>query len=267
MLLTIDIGSTNVTLGVFSEGALLRTFRLHSRREQTSDEYAIALAQLLALHALSRGDVAHAIIASVVPSLTPVLAGAVRRAFHCEALVVTAASDVGVALAVERPTEVGVDRIVNVVAARERLASEARSEGPLPGAIVVDFGTATTFDCLSPGGEFVGGVIVPGMRVSFEALVAGTARLPDVEFVAPARVVGQSTRECLQAGIVHGYASLVDGLLVKLKAELGFECRVFATGGLAAVVAPFASGIERVDPELTLRGLELIWRRLTRARA
>jgi type III pantothenate kinase len=260
MLLTIDIGNSNITLGVFSEGALLHTFRLQSRREQTSDEYALALAQLLALAMLAPACITHSIIASVVPALAPVLASAVRRAFGHEAFVVRG-TDLGLVLEVDRPLEVGVDRIINVVSARERLATGSNATC---GAIVVDLGTATTLDCVSPGGAFVGGVIVPGMRVSFDALVARTARLPDVELVAPARVLGKNTRDCLQSGIVYGYASLVEGLLARLKAELGFECRVFATGGLASVIAPLVPGVDIVDPDLTLRGLELVWRRSAR---
>jgi type III pantothenate kinase len=258
MLLTIDIGSSNITLGLFEQGALRHTFRLQSRRDQTSDEYALALRQLAALAALSPEQVSESIIASVVPASTQVLASALRRAFGHEPFVVRADTDMGLVLAVDRPLEVGVDRLVNVVAARAQLSAAGNAAC---GVIVVDLGTATTLDCASPGGEFVGGVIVPGMRVSFDALIARTARLPEVEFVAPERVLGKNTRDCLQSGIVHGYASLVEGLLAKLKAELGFECRVFVTGGLASVIAPLVPGIDVVDPDLTLRGLELCWRR------
>jgi type III pantothenate kinase len=265
VLLTIDIGSSNVTLGLFAEGTLLHTYRLQSRREQTSDEYALALLQLVELSSLSRSDVAHVIIASVVPALSPLLSAGARRAFGCEPLLIRADMDMGIVVAVERPLEVGVDRIVNVVAARERLREDAGLDGSLCGAIVVDLGTATTLDCLSPAAELVGGVIVPGMRVSFDALIARTARLPEVELVPTPRVLGKNTRECLQSGIVHGYASLVEGLLVKLKRELGFECRVFATGGLATVIAPLVSAIDVLDAELTLYGLERIWRRQARA--
>jgi type III pantothenate kinase len=264
MLLGIDIGNTNLTLGVFVESTLLHTFRLQSRREQTSDEYAMALQGLLELQALARNDVTHAVIASVVPALTRVLAQAVRRAFSLEALIVGPSTDVGVAMAVERPQEVGVDRIVNVAAARHAGLLAAGRAGADPGelldagAIVVDLGTATTLDCLSPSGEFLGGVIVPGMRVSFEALIARAPKLPDVELVAPARVLGQNTVQCLQSGIVHGYASLVDGLVAKLGAELPFEYRVLATGGLASTLLPYTTRIERVDVDLTLRGLYAI---------
>jgi type III pantothenate kinase len=267
MLLCIDVGNSNITLGLFDASALLHGFRLQSRRDQTSDEYALALAGLLELHAYSRAAVTQAVIASVVPVLGEVLARAVRRAFGCEALLVSAAIDVGLVLAVERPHELGIDRIVNAVAVRQQGLIEAGLAGAgsgalLPaGAIVIDLGTATTFDCVSRAGEFLGGVIVPGMRVSFDALVGRTALLRDVELVAPPRVLGRNTVECLQSGIVHGYASLVDGLVGKLRAELPFACRVFATGGLAKVVVPHATSIERIDPDLTLRGLFFIHER------
>jgi type III pantothenate kinase len=272
MLLCIDIGNSNITLGLFSASSLRHTFRLEARREQTSDEYAVALAGLLDLHGLPRARLTHAVIASVVPRLCAVLARAVQLALGCDALVVSAATDVGVVLTVERPDEVGVDRIVNVVAARQQALIDAglvdRPDGALldAGAIVVDLGTATTLDCVSASGEFVGGVIVPGMRVSFDALVSHTAQLRDVELVAPPRVLGRNTVQCLQSGSVHGYASLVDGLVAKLRAELPFACRVLATGGLASVIAPHATSIERVDPDLTLRGLQFIHER-ARARS
>jgi type III pantothenate kinase len=267
MLLCLDVGNTNITLGLFDQGQLVRVFRLQSRRDQTSDEYALALAGLLELDAPEGGEVTQAVIASVVPVLGVALARAVQRAFGCEALVVSAATDAGIVLAVERPHELGVDRIVNAVAARQQALLEAgldarRAGLVLPaGAIVVDLGTATTLDCLSPSGEFLGGVIVPGMRVSFDALVGRAAQLRDVELVAPQRVLGRNTIHCLQSGIVYGHASLIDGLVTKLRAELGFACRVIATGGLAPVVAPHASSIERVDLDLTLRGLQMIHER------
>lgn len=267
MLLCIDIGNSNITLGLFSSGRLLHTFRLQSRREQTSDEYATLLRQLLELDGLSHSDVSHAIIASVVPSLGVALTSAVERAFRLRALVVSSSSDTGVTLGVERPHEVGVDRIVNVAAARHQglleagVDSKAQAATLAAGAIVADLGTATTLDCVSPAGEFMGGVIIPGMRVSFDALVARTAKLPDVELVAPSRVLGKNTVQCLQSGIVYGYASLIDGLVAKLRAELPFACRVLATGGLAGVIAPHATSIERVDPDLTLYGLLYIHER------
>jgi type III pantothenate kinase len=271
MLLCIDIGNSNITLGLFEGSRLSHSFRLQSRREQTSDEYALALAGLIELHGLSRRTLEHAILASVVPELSAMLARAVRLAFGCDPVLVSAETDVGVVLAVDRPEEVGVDRIVNVVAAREEALREASlgvtgSSRLDAGAIVVDLGTATTLDCVSPSGEFVGGVIVPGMRVSFDALVSRTARLRDVELVAPPRVLGKNTVQCLQSGSVYGYACLIDGLVAKLRAELPFVCRVLATGGLAPLIAPHSSSIERVDPELTLRGLYFIHERVSARR-
>lgn len=268
MLLCIDIGNSNITLGVFSGAELLHTFRLQSRREQTSDEYAILLDGALELRAPAPAHIEHAILASVVPPLSSVLARAVERAFGCRPLTVSGSTDTGVVVAVERPHEVGVDRLVNVAAARHRALLDAgldpRAGGVLDaGAIVIDLGTATTLDCVSPTGEFVGGVIVPGMRVSFDALVGRTAQLRDVELVAPSRVLGTSTVHCLQSGMVYGYASLIDGLVAKLRAELPFTCRVIATGGLARVVVPHATSIERVDPDLTLHGLAAIHARAT----
>ena len=268
MLLCIDLGNSNITLGLFADGRLLHTFRLQSRREQTSDEYATALVSLLELRACARSQVKHAVIASVVPQLVGVLSRAVQCAFGCSALVVTSATDVGLVLDVERPSEVGIDRIVNVAAARQLALREAgldpHAAGAVlgAGAIVVDLGTATTLDCASPSGEFVGGVIVPGMRVSVDALIARAAKLPDVELVAPPRVLGKNTAQCLQSGSVYGYASLIDGLVSRLRAELPFDCRVLATGGLAPALAPHAVSIERVDADLTLRGLHFIHERM-----
>lgn len=264
MLLAVDIGNSQVTLGVFAEDDLLGTFRLQSRREQTADEYAIALAQLFELSGWRRAELRGAIAASVVPQLTSVLGAAVERAFGCVTRVVTPALDLGLTLGVDRPSEVGVDRLVNVAAAREWLRQRAEAPGALPGAIVVDLGTATTFDVVSPSGEFLGGVIVAGMRTSFDSLIARTARLPEVELVAPARVLGKNTADCLRSGSVYGYASLVDGMVARLRAELAFDCRVLATGGLAEVVAPHASCIEAVERDLTLRGLLWIERRCRR---
>ncbi len=265
MLLAIDLGNTNLTLGLFSEGELLHTFRIESRRERTADEYAIALAQMLELRRVSSSEVTAAIIASVVPTLTRVLLDAVRLAFHLEALVVGPGTDVGLTLRVDRPEEVGADRIVNVAAARARALIDAGTSDPNAlldrGAIVIDLGTATTFDCLSPRGEFVGGVIVPGVRTSLDALIARAAKLPTVELIAPQAVLGKNTVQCLQSGMVYGYASLVDGLVSKLKAELTFDCEVIATGGLAASLEKHTQSIERVDPNLTLWGLLAIYRR------
>ncbi len=271
MLLAIDLGNTNTTFGLFSGQALLHIFRSETRHERTADEYAVLVRQLLSLRNVPALEVEHAIIASVVPSLTDVWVAALRLAFDCEALVVGRGITTGISVQVENPDEVGADRIVNVVAARAKALADAgagREDSELEhGAIVIDFGTATTFDCLSPRGEFLGGAIVPGVRVCLDGLIARTAQLPSVELVAPPQVLGRNTSECLQSGIVHGYASLVDGLVAKLKAELAFECSVVATGGLASLVAKHSVCIEHVDPELTLRGLHVLHGRNKTSRA
>jgi len=268
MLLAIDIGSTNITIGVFADGVLRQSYRLQSRREQTSDEYALALAGLLELACVAPGAVEHCVLVSVVPRLTTALAAAVRRAFRCEVIVLGPLTDLGLVLAVDRPAEVGADRIVNVAAVRQRALEDAGLRGKASGhdlgfgAIVVDLGTATTLDCVSPSGEFLGGIIAPGMRASLDGLLGRTAKLPDVELSAPASALGKNTVDCLRSGAVFGHAALIDGLITRLRAELRFSCRVVATGGLASVVAPHVGCIDLIDPDLTLRGLELLHRRL-----
>lgn len=268
MLLAIDIGSTNITIGVFTDGALLQSYRLQSRREQTADEYALALVGLLELASVRLDAVERCVLVSVVPRLTTALAGAVRRVFRCDPIVLGPLTDLGLVLAVDRPAEVGADRIVNVAAVRQRALEDAGHHGKGGGldlgfgAIVVDLGTATTLDCVSPSGEFLGGIIAPGMRASLEGLLGRTAKLPDVELSAPASALGKNTVDCLRSGAVLGHAALVDGLVARLRTELRFSCRVVATGGLASVVAPHLGCIDLIDPDLTLRGLELLHRRL-----
>lgn len=262
MLLAIDLGNTNITLGVFSGDSLLGTFRLSSRHERTVDEYAVLLRQVLMTRGVAADAIQAAVIASVVPALTNVLKDAGRLAFGCDALVVSSDLALGITLLIERPHELGADRIVNAVAARElalRTAGESDWGAVLSrGCIVIDLGTATKLDCLSPMGEFLGGVIAPGVRVSVDALVARGAKLPPVELVAPLRAVGKNTLQCLQSGIVYGHASLIDGLVSRLRNELQFPCDVVATGGLATIVAKHTQCVTSFDPDLTLRGLRLI---------
>jgi len=252
VLLAIDIGNTNVVFGVFSGEALAHTFRVAASRERTADEYAVLLRQLLRAREIPPAAVTATIIASVVPPLTDVLADAVREGFARAPLVVGPGLKTGIPVLYENPREVGADRIVNAVAAFERVRGAA---------IVVDFGTATTFDCISPRGEYLGGVIVPGVKVSLDGLVAHAAKLSGVEIAAPPRVIGRNTTHAIQSGIVHGYAALVDGLVRKLVAELGYPCAVLATGGLAGLIAQHSEVIEAVDPNLTLIGLRILHER------
>jgi len=252
VLLAIDLGNTNITLGLFEGDGLQATARIETVHARTMDEYAIVLRQMFAFGSADPSKIDAAVMASVVPPLTDVLAQAVRQAFACSILTVGPGTKTGISVRYENPHEVGADRVVNAVAAFERVRG---------GAIVVDFGTATTFDCISPKGEYLGGVIAPGIRVSLEALLGRAAKLRPVEIAAPPTVLGRNSAHSLQSGIVHGYAALVDGLVTKLKAELGFPCAVLATGGLASLIAEHTQSIESVDADLTLIGLRLIYER------
>jgi len=252
MLLVVDVGNTNISFGVFSERALLHHVRCESARARTADEYAVLVRQMLSLRGLSPDGIESAIVASVVPPLTDTMVAFVRRAFRREALVVGPGIKTGMAILYENPREVGADRIVNAVAAYEWARGAV---------IVVDFGTATTFDCVTPKGEYLGGVIAPGVEISAEALFSRAARLSRVEIALPPKVVGRNPVHSMQSGIVYGYAALVEGLIARLRRELGYPCRVVATGGLARLIAPQTEAIEEVNDDLTLTGLRLIFER------
>lgn len=252
MLLVVDVGNTNIVYGLFRGTQLVHQFRVESGRGRTADEYAVTLRQLLAMHAIEPSSVKAAIVASVVPALTDPMIELVRRAFGHEALVVGPGIKSGMPILYENPREVGADRIVNAVAAYDLI------KGPV---IVVDFGTATTFDCVTPKGEYLGGVIAPGIQISADALFSRAAKLPRVEVAKPAKVVGRNTLHSMQSGIVYGYVGLVDGLIDRLNEELGYESKVIATGGLANMIAPLSRTIHQVDDILTLTGLRLIFER------
>jgi type III pantothenate kinase len=255
MLLAVDLGNTNVVFGVFAGKTLTHSFRSATVRARTADEYCVLLDQLLELRGLKPRQLSACIVASVVPPLTDVLIAAIEQSIGVEPLVVGPGMKTGVSVTYENPREVGADRIVNAVAAYDQVRA---------GVIVVDFGTATTFDCISPKGEYLGGVIVPGVQVSLEALLQRAAMLSRVELAQPPRVLGRNTAHAVQSGVVHGYASLVDGLVSKLRDELGFECTVLATGGLAALIVKHATTVDRIDQNLTLQGLRLLYERCGR---
>jgi type III pantothenate kinase len=255
MLLAIDVGNTNTTFGVFDGDALIRTYRLESVRTRTSDEYAVFLSQLFAMHGIDRRQIETSIIASVVPPLTEPMVSLVKMAFGHEPLVVGPGTKTHMPILVENPREVGADRIVNAVAAYERYNTAA---------IVVDFGTATTFDCVSAKGEYLGGVICPGIQISADALFSRAAKLPRVEVAPPAKVIGKNTVASMQSGIVFGYVALVDGLVDRVSTEMGVSCKTIATGGLARVIAPLSRTIADTDLELTLHGLRSIFQRNVR---
>lgn len=255
MLLAVDVGNTNISYGVFDGETLVHHMRTESARARTADEYAVLVRMMMQLRGLAPDAIEAAIIASVVPPLTDVIADFIELAFSCEPLVVGPGTKSGMRILYENPHDVGADRVVNAVAAY----AWARE-----GVIVVDFGTATTFDCVTPKGEYLGGVIAPGIEISAEALFSRASRLHRVEIARPERVVGRNPQGSMQSGIVFGYAGLVDGLCGRLKAELDFPCRVLATGGLAHLIAPESASIEHVDDHLTLTGLRLIHERNSR---
>lgn len=267
MLLVIDVGNTNISFGVLNGADLLHHMRCESARARTADEYAVLVRQMMAMRNVDAASIDSAIIASVVPSLTDTMAGLVERAFGLEALVVGPGIKTGMSILYENPREVGADRIVNAVAAYEWVSRDAAPGPSASGVIVVDFGTATTFDCVTPKGEYLGGVITPGVQISADALFSRAARLHRVEIALPPRVVGRNPVHSMQSGIVYGYAGLVDGLCARLKRELAYPCRVIATGGLARLIAPQTEAIEEVDDNLTLTGLRIIFERNTSERA
>ena len=252
MLLVIDVGNSNIVYGLFDGATLKHQFRVETGRSRTADEYRVVLHQLLAMHGVTPGDVKAAALASVVPSLTEPMTELVRHSFGTEPLVVGPGVKTGMALLYENPREVGADRIVNAVAAYERAKASC---------IVVDFGTATTFDCVSGKGEYLGGVICPGIQISADALFARAAKLPRVEIAKPPHVIGRNTIHSIQSGIVYGYVGLVDGVVARLREELGAPAVVIATGGLARLISPLSNSISVAIDELTLEGLRIIFER------
>lgn len=258
MLLAIDVGNTHTVFGVYDDAQRLHRFRLATDPGRTADEYAVLLRALLVGEGIDLGLVDAAILASVVPPLNDTVRRMCRRLFDLAPLVVGPGIKTGMPILYDNPREVGADRIVNAVAGYERYRSEPG--GPF-GLIIVDFGTATTFDIVTPRGEYLGGAIAPGMMIAAEALFTHAAKLPRVDLTAPPSAIGKSTISSMQAGILFGYAGLVDGLVARIRGELDYEPRVMATGGLGSLVAEHTNCIERVDDDLTLDGLRIIYER------
>jgi type III pantothenate kinase len=257
VLLAIDVGNTNVTIGVFDGDALVHSWRLAALRERTGDELGIFVTRLFEQVGVEVSSVSGIAIASVVPPLTRPMEEMCERYFARTALLVDA-SNAGIPIAYFPAGDVGADRIVNAVAAREKYGLLDRI--PL---IVVDFGTGTTFDVISAEGEYVGGIICPGIGISADALFHRAARLPRVEVRKPERVIGQTTVTAIQSGLFFGYVEMVEGLVRRVRNELpqGADAIVIATGGLADVFAAQITAIRHVEPNLTLEGLRLIWQR------
>jgi type III pantothenate kinase len=252
MLLAIDVGNTNIVYGLFEGERLIHKFRVESARGRTSDEYSVALRALLDMNGVAPSRVDAAVMACVVPSLTEPMMRLVKGAFGLEAIVVGPGIRTGMAILIENPREVGADRIADAVAGYDRAKG---------GVIVVDFGTSTNFDVVTPKGEYLGGVLAPGLQISADALFTRAAKLSRVEIAKPPKVVGRNTVHAMQSGIVYGYVGLVDGLVERILAELGYPCAVIATGGLASLIAPLSRTINEVDDELTLVGLRILYDR------
>jgi type III pantothenate kinase len=252
MLLVVDVGNTQTHLGTFEGDELIEHWRFATVRKSTADELGAALRALLALRGMGFGDIDASIVSSTVPQLRPEWTEMARRYLGHPMPVVGPGLRTGMAIRYDNPREIGPDRLVNAV------AGYAKVGGP---CVIVDFGTAVTHDIVSADGEYLGGVIFPGVEISLEALSERAAALFKIDLEPPRRLIGKSTVEAIRAGVLYGYADMVDGIVGRLREELGPATRTLATGGLAGFIVPYCRSIEDVDDMLTLRGLQLIWSR------
>jgi type III pantothenate kinase len=252
MLLVVDVGNTQTHLGTFAGSELVHQWRYATVRESTADELGVALRNLLALRDLSFADIEASIVSSTVPQLRPEWTQMAERYLGHSMVVVGPGTRTGMPLRYDNPREIGPDRLVNAVAGRAR-ARDA--------CVIVDFGTALTYDVVSQTGAYLGGIIFPGVEISLEALTERAAALPKIDLTAPRALIGKSTVEAIRAGVIYGYAAQVDGVVARLRDELGPATLTIATGGLASAIVPFCSGIDEVDDQLTLTGLRLLWER------
>jgi type III pantothenate kinase len=252
VLLAIDVGNTQTHVGMFDGDELVEHWRFATSRFATADELATTLAGLLGLRDMRLGDVHATMVSAVVPTLAHEYEQVIKRYFDARGLLVGPDIKSGMPIRIDRPQELGADRLVNAIAAFERVGGAC---------IAVDFGTAINYDVVSATGEYLGGVISPGIEISLEALSARAARLPRVEIEEPRHAIGKGTQEAIQAGVVFGFAGQVDAIISRIREELGEEATAIATGGFAAAIVPFCEQVDEVDDRLTLQGLKLIWER------
>lgn len=252
MLLVIDVGNTNTVLGMYRGNELVRSWRVTTDKSRTVDEYAMLIHELFRISGIHFTDIRDVIISCVVPPMLKILEDLSRDYFRLRPYIVGPGIKTGMPIQYDNPREVGADRIVNAVAAYEKYRRSL---------IIVDFGTATTFDFISARGEYQGGAIAPGLSISAEALFERASKLPRVEFSRPPQVIAKNTVNSMQSGIFFGYVGLVDGIVARMKQEAREEARVVATGGLAGLIAPASQTIDEVDPNLTLEGLRIIYLR------
>lgn len=253
MLLTIDIGNTQIVGGVFEDQQVRGVWRLVTDRAKTADEYGVLFCSLMAKYGIQIEDISGCIMSSVVPQITSTFKIMIESFFHQSLVVVSSNFPYGLTLRYDNPEEIGTDRLVNAAAGFDRYRCCL---------IIVDFGTATTFCTITETGEYLGGVIAPGLKSAADTLFHQTAKLPIIDFVQPKTVIGTNTVSGMQSGLVFGYVGLVDELVTRIRDELGKEAFVLATGGLASVIAPLSRTIQEIRPNLTLEGLELLYRRI-----
>ncbi len=250
MIMVFDVGNTNIVMGVYREGQLFKHWRIRTDNQRTCDEYGVLIKSLFDFDGLKMQDIEALVMSSVVPSLMLELEWMSQKFFSCRPLQVGPGIKTGLAIKYENPREVGADRVVNAVAAYHKYGGNL---------IIVDFGTATTFCVVNEKGEYLGGAIAPGIKISTEALFARAAKLPRVEMIKPRSLIGKNTVSSMQAGIVYGFVGQVEGIINRMKKELDFEPKVVATGGLAEIIARETAAIDVVDDFLTLDGLHLIY--------